>query len=183
MTRIGALSVPLSTFAPANELARTLRHTDVAALLAASQFADASLPDLLEEGLIGLVDSTPELALSGAPFLRWIHIEDEVRTWSRTLPAAAPEAEVESRTIGGVSLRFPGHDQHVGCHRGTQSRRPFPRFVGPPRSIAGSPTRTDPQGSHLFAYAILLGRRDDHGSAQRSPFRGGRSGAGAFRCR
>ncbi len=96
MTRIGALSVPLSTFAPANELARTLRHTDVAALLAASQFADASLPDLLEEGLIGLVDSTPELALSGAPFLRWIHIEDEVRTWSRTLPAAAPDAVVDA---------------------------------------------------------------------------------------
>lgn len=96
MTRIGALSVPLSTFAPAVELARTLRHTDVTALLTASRFADESLPDRLEIGLSGLVDSAPELALSEAPFLRWIHIEDECRSWSRPLPAPIPDAVVDA---------------------------------------------------------------------------------------
>ncbi len=38
-TRIGALSVPLSTFAPAPELAGVIRHTDVQVLLMGPSFA------------------------------------------------------------------------------------------------------------------------------------------------
>ena len=55
--RIGALTVPLSTFAPGPELARALRHTDVHAVLMAGWFAGDSLAARLEAGLPGLAES------------------------------------------------------------------------------------------------------------------------------
>jgi acyl-CoA synthetase (AMP-forming)/AMP-acid ligase II len=87
-SRIGALTVPLSTFAPGAELARTIRHCDVHALLAAQEFAGASLPDRLEDGLDGLAGSRPELELEAAPFLRWVHVEGGEAPWSRPLEGA-----------------------------------------------------------------------------------------------
>nr|MDT0667763.1 AMP-binding protein [Micromonospora sp. DSM 115978] len=43
--RIGALTVPLSTFAPGAELGRLLRHTDVQVVLAGESIAGRSLVD------------------------------------------------------------------------------------------------------------------------------------------
>lgn len=96
ITRIGALSVPLSTFAPGVELGRTLRHTDVGALLMAPRFAGLSLPDRLATGVTGLANSGSDLALVDVPYLRWIHIEHEPRRWSRALPAPMPSSVVEA---------------------------------------------------------------------------------------
>jgi len=101
--RIGALTVPLSTFAPGRELARTIRHTDVQYLAMASSFDGESLAARLEAGLDELADSGPELQLSGAPFLRTIWIDEAERpSWARPLPQAGyPElvalAEAEVR--------------------------------------------------------------------------------------
>ncbi len=83
--RIGALTVPLSTFAPGAELARALRHADVHALLTASRFGRDDLLVRLEEGLGGLRDSGPELQLTDAPFLRWAHVDGGAAPWSRDL--------------------------------------------------------------------------------------------------
>ncbi|HMG44714.1 MAG TPA: class I adenylate-forming enzyme family protein [Acidimicrobiales bacterium] len=100
--RIGALTVPLSTFAPGGELARALRQTDVHALLTASHFAGDSLGDRVEAGLPDLVGSKPGLAIADAPFLRWIHVEQEDRSWSRALPRPLPLAMVQAaqREVG-----------------------------------------------------------------------------------
>jgi len=85
--RIGALTVPLSTFAPGPELGGALRHTDVAALLTAPSFMETDLGSRLENGLEGLKGSNPDLVLEGAPFLRWIHVEGaDPPSWSRPLP-------------------------------------------------------------------------------------------------
>jgi acyl-CoA synthetase (AMP-forming)/AMP-acid ligase II len=100
--RIGALTVPLSTFSPGPELARTIRHTDLAALLMGSSFVDTDLSARLEEGLPGLSVSSSALALTGAPFLRWVNVFGEVHpVWSRGLPrpvdpevVAAAQSEV-----------------------------------------------------------------------------------------
>ena len=89
-TRIGALTVPLSTFAPGPELARALRHTDVHAVLMATSFADDSLADRLEAGLPGLAESGPDLYLEAAPHLRWVCVDNGTPRWSRELPAPAP---------------------------------------------------------------------------------------------
>jgi acyl-CoA synthetase (AMP-forming)/AMP-acid ligase II len=84
--RIGALTVPLSTFSPGPELARTVRHTDVAAILMAPEFAGNSLVDRLENALPGLSGSGVTIELPDAPYLRWAAVEGGGPSWSRTLP-------------------------------------------------------------------------------------------------
>jgi acyl-CoA synthetase (AMP-forming)/AMP-acid ligase II len=88
--RIGALTVPLSTFSPGVELSRAIRHADVAALLSGPRFADHELSQRLEDGMDGLAASGPELELAAAPYLRWIHVDGGERpSWSRVLPDPA----------------------------------------------------------------------------------------------
>jgi acyl-CoA synthetase (AMP-forming)/AMP-acid ligase II len=85
--RIGALTVPLSTFSPGRELAQAMRHADVAAVLSASAFAGEDLIRRWEDGLAGLAGSPPRLQLPCAPFLRWIHVAgDQPPAWSSPLP-------------------------------------------------------------------------------------------------
>jgi acyl-CoA synthetase (AMP-forming)/AMP-acid ligase II len=94
--RIGALTVPLSTFAPGAELARAIRHTDVHGLLLATSFAEVDLGGRLEQALPGLVTSGPELELDAAPFLRWAHVVDGAQGWSRPLDRAVTDAVVRA---------------------------------------------------------------------------------------
>jgi acyl-CoA synthetase (AMP-forming)/AMP-acid ligase II len=85
--RVGALTVPLSTFAPGRELARTIRHTDVQYLAMARSFDGQSLTDRMEASLEGLTESTFELQLPSAPYLRKIWIDDfHHPSWARPLP-------------------------------------------------------------------------------------------------
>ncbi len=105
--RIGALTVPLSTFAPGPELARALRHTDVHAVLMAGSFAGHSLTARLEAGLPELAESGADLHLEGAPFLRWVSVEGETPRWSRELPdpaSASLVAEAEREVVPADQL-------------------------------------------------------------------------------
>jgi acyl-CoA synthetase (AMP-forming)/AMP-acid ligase II len=105
--RIGALTVPLSTFAPGRELARTIRHTDVQYLAMAPSFDGQSLSERLESGLEGLAGSTSELTLAGAPYLRKIWIDDVDRpSWACPFPlvgypelVSAAESEVRASDL------------------------------------------------------------------------------------
>lgn len=105
--RIGALTVPLSTFAPGRELAHTIRHTDVQFLAMAPSFDGRSLSGRLESGLRGLAESTSELQLACAPYLRNIWIDDvDPPSWASPLPVAgypelvsAAEAEVRASDL------------------------------------------------------------------------------------
>lgn len=95
--RIGALTVPLSTFAPGPELARVLEHTDVAALLTAPSFLETDLGSRLEEALEGLAGSSPALVLERRPYLRWIHVTGpNPPRWSRTLPSPLGNAVIRA---------------------------------------------------------------------------------------
>jgi acyl-CoA synthetase (AMP-forming)/AMP-acid ligase II len=86
--RIGALTVPLSTFASGRELVRTILHTDVQYLAMASSFDGHSLSERLEDSLEGLTGSSIELALPSAPYLRKIWIDDIERpSWASPSPA------------------------------------------------------------------------------------------------
>jgi acyl-CoA synthetase (AMP-forming)/AMP-acid ligase II len=88
LARIGALSVPLSTFSPGGELARMIRQTDLHALLMGSTFGDDRMTTRLESGLADLDRGTGDLQLERAPYLRWIHVEGEdAPSWARSLPA------------------------------------------------------------------------------------------------
>ena len=92
--RIGALTVPLSTFSPGPELARALRHADVQALLMAATFGDVDLKARIELALPGLDSSGPEIELESAPFLRWAHVGGASPSWSSPLSRAVRPATV-----------------------------------------------------------------------------------------
>ncbi len=127
--RIGALSVPLSTFAPGAELASALRHADVQAVLMGGRFAGNSLPDRLERGLPGLAQSASDLALADAPYLRWIHVDEDNRPWSRPLPRPLPLAFVhaaEREVAAADALAIINTSGATRRHRSGSAHRPGP---------------------------------------------------------
>ncbi|WP_432246496.1 class I adenylate-forming enzyme family protein [Mycolicibacterium sp. ELW1] len=91
--RIGALTVPLSTFAPGVELARLLRHTDTHVLLMGRSIAGRDLVDRLAEALPGLADGEPAITLAAVPYLRRVHVwPDCDRSWATPWPRPAKPA-------------------------------------------------------------------------------------------
>ena len=65
--RIGALTVPLSTFAPGAELGRLLRHIDVQVLLMGQSIAGRDLVERIEEAVPGLTDGGAAVAAPAVP--------------------------------------------------------------------------------------------------------------------
>jgi acyl-CoA synthetase (AMP-forming)/AMP-acid ligase II len=110
--RIGALTLPLSTFAPGAELARLLRHTDAQLVLMGRSIAGRDLVERLQDGLPGLAASGPAIALADAPFLRRVCVWPSCdRPWSSEWPSApetaaplASSAEYEVRPADDLVL-------------------------------------------------------------------------------
>jgi hypothetical protein len=83
ISRIGAIAVPLSTFYRGPELARVLRHGDVAGLILVRSHLGHDYLETLADGLPGLAGvGSPELALAEAPFLRWVVSADAAPAWA-----------------------------------------------------------------------------------------------------
>ncbi len=98
LARIGALTVPLSTFSPGAELSRMVRQTDIHALLMSERFGGELMTTRLESGLTGLLRSRDDLQLEDAPFLRWIHVETQRPPgWSRALPTPLTASLMRAR--------------------------------------------------------------------------------------
>ena len=87
--RIGALTVPLSTFAPGAELALLIRHTDAQLVLMGRSIASRDLVERMQGALPGLAGSGPAIALADAPFLRRVCVWPSCdRPWSSAWPSA-----------------------------------------------------------------------------------------------
>ncbi len=87
--RIGALTVPLSTFAPGGELGRLLRHTDVQVVLMGQTIAGHDLVERVQDAVPGLTDSGAVITVPVAPYLRRIHVwPDCDRSWATPWPRA-----------------------------------------------------------------------------------------------
>jgi acyl-CoA synthetase (AMP-forming)/AMP-acid ligase II len=85
--RIGALTVPLSTFAPGAELARLLRHTDTQVVLMGAKIASRDLVDRMADALPGLAEGGPAITLPATPYLRRVHVwPDCDRSWVSAWP-------------------------------------------------------------------------------------------------
>jgi acyl-CoA synthetase (AMP-forming)/AMP-acid ligase II len=110
--RIGALTVPLSTFAPGAELVRLLRHTDTQVLLMGRSIAGRDLVDRLADALPGLADGDAAIALLEVPYLRRVHVwPDCNRPWATPWPgitgpvvSLAGSAETEVRPADDLVL-------------------------------------------------------------------------------
>lgn len=75
VARIGAVAVPLSTFARGGELRSALRHADVDTLVVPATLLGRDLPAELEDVLPGLAEATgPDLFLAEVPYLRHIRV-------------------------------------------------------------------------------------------------------------
>jgi acyl-CoA synthetase (AMP-forming)/AMP-acid ligase II len=87
--RIGALTVPLSTFAPGAELGRLLRHTDVQVVLMGQSIAGSDLVERMQDAVPGLTDGGAVIAAPQTPYLRRIHVwPDSDRSWATPWPRA-----------------------------------------------------------------------------------------------
>jgi acyl-CoA synthetase (AMP-forming)/AMP-acid ligase II len=103
--RIGALTVPLSTFSPGAELGRLLRHTDVQVVLMGQWIAGCDLVERMQDALPGLTDGGAAIATPDAPYLRRIHIwPDCERSWASPWPR---------RTESAASLASSAEDEVV----------------------------------------------------------------------
>jgi acyl-CoA synthetase (AMP-forming)/AMP-acid ligase II len=91
--RIGALTVPLSTFAPGGELARLMRHTDVQVLLMGHTIAERDLVGRITDALPGLNGGGPAIAQPTVPYLRRIHVWPGCeRAWASPWPSRTESA-------------------------------------------------------------------------------------------
>ena len=95
--RIGALTVPLSTFSPGAELARAIRQTDIHSLVCASHFAGSSLTQRIHDGLLDIAGEPDRLVIASAPYLRWIHVAGtSAPSWSMPLAGPLPREIVRN---------------------------------------------------------------------------------------
>ena len=97
-TRIGAVAVPINTFFKAPELAWTIRHADLRALLAWSSFRNNDFLARLEEALPGLADQRRpgRLAVNSAPYLRTVAVwGGGDRAWATPVADDATAASVD----------------------------------------------------------------------------------------
>jgi acyl-CoA synthetase (AMP-forming)/AMP-acid ligase II len=95
--RIGALTVPLSTFAPGAELGRLLRHTDVQMVLMGKSIAGRDLVERMQDALPSLTDGGAVIAAPEAPYLRRVHVWPRCERawaspWPQSVESAAPLA-------------------------------------------------------------------------------------------
>jgi acyl-CoA synthetase (AMP-forming)/AMP-acid ligase II len=93
VARIGALTVPLSTFAPGAELGRLLRHTDVQVLLMGRAITERDLVERITYALPGLDCGGPAIAEPTVPYLRRINVWPRCeRAWASPWPSRAESA-------------------------------------------------------------------------------------------
>ena len=115
--RIGALTVPLSTFAPGAELGRLLRHTDVQVVLMGRSIAGRDLVERMQDALPGLTAGGAVIAAPQAPYLRQIHVwPDCDRSWAAPWPRPEP---VVSLAYSAENEVVPADDLVVDTTSGT----------------------------------------------------------------
>jgi acyl-CoA synthetase (AMP-forming)/AMP-acid ligase II len=115
--RIGALTVPLSTFAPGAELGRLLQHTDVQVVLLGQWIAGRDLVERMQDALPGVTDGGAVIAAPQTPYLRRIHVwPDCDRSWATPWPHAKP---IVSLTHSAENEVAPSDDLVVVSTSGT----------------------------------------------------------------
>ena len=127
--RVGALTVALSTFYQAPEIAWAVRHNDIQVLLTIDRYLKADYVERLERGLPGLAEAAaPELFLADQPYLRRIVVWGDCdRPWALSGPedlldAAAAEPRIDDDFLARIEAAVTPSDALVTiCTSGTTS--------------------------------------------------------------
>ena len=125
--RAGAMTVALSTFYQAPEIAWALRHNDIDTLLISARYLRADYIERLERALPGLAEhKTTELYLPDAPFLRRIVVWGECdRPWAlkgpaEILAAAAAKPQIDDAFLEKIESNIaPADELLIICTSGS----------------------------------------------------------------
>jgi acyl-CoA synthetase (AMP-forming)/AMP-acid ligase II len=120
VARIGAVAVPLSTFARGRELVRLLRYADVGAVLTAKTVVGADQVARLRAALPRL-DSAggPKIRLVEVPNLRWIEFAgraDELPDWALHADLSPPAASISDDLVQALETDVVGADTALMIH-------------------------------------------------------------------
>ncbi len=119
VSRIGAVAVPISTFAPGRELLRLIRYGDLAAILTTQQVVGVDQVDRLTAAIPGLAETKGTvLTLPAAPSLRWIEFarsDDDPPPWV-TLPEDDGIAAVDDALLDAMEEDVVGTDVALMIH-------------------------------------------------------------------
>ncbi len=105
IARVGAVAVPLNTYLKPRELARTLRHADIAILLTVDRVLGTSVLSRLEESVDGLADrSHGSLRTTSHPNLREVWVwGDDRRGWCAPIAdLVAAGTAIDDDIVGAV---------------------------------------------------------------------------------
>lgn len=96
--RIGAVTVPLSTFSTVAELQALITHADLSALIAAEGYLAHNYVAKLEEAFVEL--GTDDIALGQAPYLRRVWVwSDSPPSWARRASGSDPDDGVSDAML------------------------------------------------------------------------------------
>ncbi|OBH56725.1 class I adenylate-forming enzyme family protein [Mycobacterium sp. E2479] len=116
-TRIGAVAVPLNTFYKGSELAWTVRHADLRAILTWSRFRNHDFLARLQDALPGLADQREpgRIAVREAPFLRTVAVwAPSDRAWTTTITDGDTQSHTDTDFLVSVeSCVTPADDAMI----------------------------------------------------------------------
>ncbi|MGE0878177.1 MAG: class I adenylate-forming enzyme family protein [Acidimicrobiia bacterium] len=119
VARIGAIAVPISTFAPGRELLRLIRYGDMAAIVTKRTAVGIDQYDRLTTAVPGLAGATgPMLYLEAAPCLRWIEFldaDDSSPAWA-TRPGDSGESAVSDALLDALEANVVPTDIALMIH-------------------------------------------------------------------
>ena len=128
VARMGAVAVPLSTYMKGRELGRVVRHGDLHGILGQRRLLGQDFVEQLEAAFPDLgAGPSPELALAGAPFLRWIALSGpSPPTWARAPDWLVPGADgpFDDAFLAAVEAEVHPGDPAIMIYTSGQSADP-----------------------------------------------------------
>ncbi len=129
--RVGAVAVPVNTFARTPELAWMIRHADLSHLVAHPRFLANDYLERLETALPGLAEQRADrpLFLPDAPFLRAVHVwGPSDRAWARgdeaAMVAAGDAARIDDAFLAEVEECVVPADPYVVVYTSGSTAEP-----------------------------------------------------------
>jgi acyl-CoA synthetase (AMP-forming)/AMP-acid ligase II len=120
VSRIGAVAVPVSTFAPGRELQRLIRYGDLAGVLTARRAVGVDQVDRLSRALPDLAEASgPVLKLRSAPYLRWIEFsdpDDDLPGWVTRPGDEGAAGPVDKEMLDAIEDSIVGTDVALMIH-------------------------------------------------------------------